>query len=330
MPSPRTTRQFEQRMAEVLQVRPAQVRTMFRGARPSSVRVNRLLDEENFQSTLHRLREAAPGVTPLDWCEHAFLWPENDGFDDVMALAHEGRVYVQNASSLIPPVALAPRPGDRILDVAAAPGGKAFHLAARVRGDCFLWLNDAAAPRARKLGELADLYGVRYAELTTHPAQYVDKWLPAESFDRILLDVQCSGEGRIDLRRPSGLRFWSEERIEKYKFLQTKMLSAAYRLLRPGGVMVYSTCTLSPEENEFPVSRILQRHADLTLEPLGFTEPCFRPGLTSWRGTKFDPRLTDAVRVAPTEVFEGFFVARIAKGGTVTGSSAAPEPSAGP
>jgi 16S rRNA C967 or C1407 C5-methylase (RsmB/RsmF family) len=311
--SPRTIRQFEKRMAEVLRMRPAQVKDVFRGARPSSIRINRLLDEETYGSTLRTVREKAPKAVPLDWCDHTLLWPENDGFDDILALAHQGHVYVQNASSLIPPVALAPRPGDSILDVAAAPGGKAFHLAARVGNDCRLWLNDAAAPRARKLGELAELYGVRYAELSTYPAQYVDKSIPAESFDRILLDVQCSGEGRIDLRRPVTLRFWSEERIEKYKFLQAKMLSAAYRLLRPGGVMVYSTCTLSPEENEFPVSRILQRHADLTLEPLGFSEPSFQPGLTSWRGMKFDARLTDAVRVAPTDVFEGFFVARIVK-----------------
>jgi tRNA (cytosine49-C5)-methyltransferase len=309
----RTVRQFEQRMAEVLRMRPAQVRDVFRGARPSSIRINRLLDAEAYQNTLHTVQEKAPKAVPLDWCEHAFLWPDNDGFDDILALAHQGRVYVQNASSLIPPVALDPRPGDGILDVAAAPGGKAFHLAARVGGDCRLWLNDAAAPRARKLGELAELYGVRYAELTTYPAQYVDKSIPAESFDRILLDVQCSGEGRIDLRRPVTLRHWSEDRVEKYKFLQAKMLSAAYRLLRPGGVMVYSTCTLSPEENEFPVSKALQRHADLTLEPLNFTEPAFRPGETSWRGMKFDARLVNAVRVAPTDVFEGFFVARIVK-----------------
>ncbi|WP_255949526.1 RsmB/NOP family class I SAM-dependent RNA methyltransferase [Streptomyces odontomachi] len=313
MSNSRTVRQFEKRMAEVLRMRPAQLTDVFQGARPSSIRINRLLDDEAYESTLRAVREKAPKAVPLDWCDHTFLWPENDGFDDIMALAHEGRVYVQNASSLIPPVALDPRPGDSILDVAAAPGGKAFHLAARAAGDCRLWLNDAAAPRARKLGELAELYGVRYAELTTYPAQYVDKSIPAESFDRILLDVQCSGEGRVDLRRPVTLRYWSEERIEKYKFLQTKMLSAAYRLLRPGGVMVYSTCTLSPEENEFPVSKILQRHADLTLEPLDFSEPSFQPGVTSWRGMKFDARLADAVRVAPTDLFEGFFVARIVK-----------------
>ena len=313
MSHPRTVRRFEQRMAEVLRMRPAQVREVFRGARPTSIRVNRLLDEDTYQETLRVVREKAPSAVPVDWCPHAFLWPEADGFDDLLELAHQGRVYLQNASSLLPPVALDPRPGDSILDVAAAPGGKAFHLAARVGNDCRLWLNDGSAARARKTADLARTYGVRYEEFTTHPAQYLDKSLPAASFDRILLDVQCSGEGRVDLRRPATLKYWSEERIEKYKFLQTKMLSVAYKLLRPGGVMVYSTCTLSPEENEFPVSRNLERHPDLTVEPLGVSEPSFRPGLTSWRTMRFDPRLTHAVRVAPTDVFEGFFVARLVK-----------------
>ena len=199
------------------------------------------------------------------------------------------------------------------MDVAAAPGGKAFHIAARVGNDCELWLNDAVKPRAEKLRALASLYRVRYAQLTTVPAQYLDKELPVASFDRILLDVQCSGEGRVDLRRSDALRYWSEERIEKYKYLQTKMLDAGYRLLKPGGRMVYSTCTISPEENEYPVSQVLRRHAELDLVPLPFTEPNFRPGLTAWRDHRFDPRLAGATRVLPTEAYEGFFAAVLVK-----------------
>ncbi len=314
MSGQRKTRVFEKRMAEVLGIRANQVESVFRGARPTSIRVNRLLDEPRYQETLAEVRAKAPSVQPVDWCEHAFFWPEQDGFDDILPMAHEGRVYLQNAASLIPPVALDAQPGEDVLDVAAAPGGKAFHIAARTGNECALWLNDSAPPRAKKLAELAELYDVRYSELTTHSAQYIDKSLPAESFDRILLDVQCSGEGRVNLRKSDALRYWSEERVEKYKFLQTKMCDAAYKLLRPGGVMVYSTCTLSPEEDEFPVHKVLQRHSDLTVEPLWFTEEEFLGGAGSWQGTKFDKRLRHAVRVHPSELFEGFFVARLAKG----------------
>ncbi|MEU6131461.1 RsmB/NOP family class I SAM-dependent RNA methyltransferase [Saccharopolyspora sp. NPDC047091] len=313
MSSQRKTRAFEKRMSEVLGIRPNQVESVFRGARPTSIRVNRLLDEERYRETLEFVRAEAPGLIPVDWCEHSFFWPDNDGFDEVLPLAHEGRVYLQNAASLIPPVALDAQPGDSVLDVAAAPGGKAFHIAARTGNEGELWLNDSAPPRAAKLAELAELYGVRYAELTTHNAQYIDKSVPAERFDRILLDVQCSGEGRVNLRKSDALRFWSEERIEKYKHLQTKMCDAAYKLLKPGGTLVYSTCTLSPEEDEFPVHKVLRRHSDLSVAPLGFSEEEFLPGLGSWRGEKFDQGLRHAVRVRPSDVFEGFFVAKLVK-----------------
>ncbi|MET7639699.1 RsmB/NOP family class I SAM-dependent RNA methyltransferase [Streptomyces sp. NPDC005438] len=315
MGSDRKTRQFEKRMAQVLDIRPTRVAEVFQGARPTSLRVNRLLDDQRYAETVEQLRQRAPSVTEVDWCEHGWFWPDQDGFDPVMELAHAGRVYAQNAASLIPPVALDPQPGDAVLDVAAAPGGKAFHLAARTGNQGRLWLNDSAPPRARKLAELAELYGVRYAELTTHNAQYIDKELPPESFDRVLLDVQCSGEGRVNLRRPDALRHWSEERLNKYKFLQTKMLSCGYKLLRPGGTMVYSTCTLSPEENEFPVNKVLGRYPDLTVEPLGFQEPEFLPGLTSWMGERYDRRLAHTTRVMPSELFEGFYVARLVKAG---------------
>ncbi len=292
-------RQFRQRIAAVWGVRESDVAGLLTGARASTVRVNRLHPDP-----------PEPAGVAVPWCAAAYYCTD---YSAAVPLADEGKVYLQNASSLIPVVALDPRPGEVILDVAAAPGGKAFHLAARVGNDCELWLNDAVRPRAEKLRALAEVYRVRYEKLTTFPAQYLDKELPAESFDRILLDVQCSGEGRIDLRRSDALRYWSVERIEKYKFLQTRTLDAAYRLLRPGGTMLYSTCTISPEENEYPVSQVLRRHADLDVVPLGFTEPNFRPGLAAWRDHRFDPRLARAVRVLPTDAFEGFFAAKLIK-----------------
>jgi 16S rRNA (cytosine1407-C5)-methyltransferase len=302
---------FQRRMAEVLQVRENQVSELFRGARATTVRVNRLHPETPYEQLVDRLSQLLGRLEPVSWCPDAYYCPPGRTCAGAIPMAEAGQVYLQNAASLIPVVALDPRPGESILDVAAAPGGKAFHIAARVGNDCDLWLNDAIKPRAEKLAVLAQLYGVRYARLTTLPAQYLDKSLPAGSFDRILLDVQCSGEGRLDLRRSDALRHWSEQRIENYKYLQTRMLEAAYRLLRPGGTMVYSTCTVSPEENEFPVSQILRRHADLEPVPLTMAEPNFRPALTAWRDYRFDPRLRHGLRVVPTEVFEGFFAAKL-------------------
>jgi tRNA (cytosine49-C5)-methyltransferase len=292
-------RQFEQRVASVWDVPARDVAGMLTGARPSTVRVN-------------RLHPGAPDGfgDPVPWCADAY-WCTDPAA--AIPLSHEGKVYLQNASSLIPVVALDPRPGQSILDTAAAPGGKAFHIAARTGNEGELWLNDAVTPRAEKLRALAGLYHVRYARLTTIAAQYLDKELPHGAFDRILLDVQCSGEGRVDLRRPDGLRYWSPERIEKYKYVQTRMLDAAYRLLRPGGTMVYSTCTIAPEENEAPVSHLLEHRPEARLEPTGVAVPDARPALRQWGERRFHRDIENAVRVQPTEFMEPFFVARIRK-----------------
>jgi 16S rRNA C967 or C1407 C5-methylase (RsmB/RsmF family) len=312
MADQRKRSQFQQRIAAVWGVRERDVPRLLTGVRSSTVRINRLHPDPP-NKLLGEVTDAVGKLTPVPWCVDAYYCTGETGCGGAVPLAHEGKVYLQNASSLIPVVALDPQPGESILDVAAAPGGKAFHIAARVGNNSQLWLNDAIKPRAEKLRRLAELYRVRYASLTTVPAQYIDKELPAASFDRILLDVQCSGEGRFNLRRSDGLRHWSEERIEKYKYLQTRMLDAAYRLLRPGGTMVYSTCTISPEENEYPVSQVLRRHDDLDVVPVGFTEPNFRPGLTAWRDYRLDPRMRHAVRVIPNDMYEAFFAAKLVK-----------------
>jgi tRNA (cytosine49-C5)-methyltransferase len=312
MPDRRKRTRFAHRVAEVYGVRPAEVPSLLAGTRSTAVRVNRLASVPA-QDILAELRAVLPAIAAVPWCADAYFCADDSGCGAAVPLAERGLVYIQNASSLIPVVMLDPQPGELILDTAAAPGGKAFHIAGRTDGKARLWLNDAIAPRADKLRHLAQLYRVSHENLTAIPAQYLDKELPAETFDRILLDVQCSGEGRIDLRRSDALRFWSEERIDRYKFQQTRMLEAAYRLLRPGGTMVYSTCTIAPEENEFPVSQILRRHGDLDVQPVRFAEPNFRSGLAAWRDYRFAPAVRHAVRVLPTEQFEAFFAAKLVK-----------------
>jgi tRNA (cytosine49-C5)-methyltransferase len=304
---------FADRVAEVYGVRAAEVPALLAGTRSTTVRVNRLA-RRPAEDILAELRAVMPALSPVPWCADAYFCAGDTGCAGAIPLAERGMVYIQNASSLIPVVLLDPQPGELILDTAAAPGGKAFHIAARADGKARLWLNDAIAPRADKLRELAELYRVPYENLTSIPAQYLDKELPAETFDRILLDVQCSGEGRIDLRRSDALRYWSEDRIDRYKYQQTRMLEAAYRLLRPGGTMVYSTCTIAPEENEFPVSQILRRHRDLDVQPVSIDEPNFRAGLSTWRDYRFAPAVRRALRVLPTDQFEAFFAAKLVKG----------------
>ena len=114
---------------------------------------------------------------------------------------------------------------------------------------------------------LKELLNFEYEVLTNFPVQRIDKEIN-KTFDKILLDVQCSGEGMMDISKPATMKYWSLERTQKYMYLQQKALNATFKLLKPGGVLVYSTCTYAPEENEMPISNFLKHNADATIEPL--------------------------------------------------------------
>jgi tRNA (cytosine49-C5)-methyltransferase len=310
-------RTFLDRLARVLDEPPATVERRLSGGLRSSVRLNPLRADRS--STLAGLAEVGAEMEPVGWADDAYFLRSEKAVVVESPLFADGAVYVQNASSFLPVVALDPQPGQRILDVAASPGGKASHIAALVGNDAELWLNDALPARVAKLRSMMETYGVRYAAVTEHPGQYVDKFLEGP-FDRILLDAQCTGEGMLDLRHPDALRYWSTARVEKYRRLQQRMLVSAYKLLAPGGVLVYSTCTFGPEEGEHPVDHLLRHHADAEVEPIpaAASIPGARPGLRSWDDHRFDPRLQHAVRLVPAvdpadRFFEGFFTTRLTK-----------------
>lgn len=287
---------------------------MLSGERRQSVRINRLSHRprEAIESDIKRLVE----VSSVPWCPDAFFILGDKRKITESPLFREGEVYVQNASSLIPVLALDPRPGEKILDLAAAPGGKASHIASIIGNNAHLWLNDSLAARLRKLESMVQLLNVKAEHVTSVPAQYADKFIHHE-FDRILLDAQCSGEGRIDLLRPNALQYWSLARVKKYGLLQQRMLVAAFKLLRPGGALVYSTCSISPEENEQPIDHLL-RHYDARVVPIdiGLPPADWSGGLRAWNGRDYHADLSLGVRARPSEFLEPFFVCKLEKSRT--------------
>lgn len=215
-----------------------------------------------------------------------------------------GLYYVQEATQTLPVLALAPRPGERVLDLCAAPGGKTTQIAQHMEDRGLIVANDPSPKRLRAL--LANLYrlGVRCAVVTECPGER----FPGEGgYDRVLVDAPCSGEGTArrhpHLRKgaPLGL-------VRRMAGLQKRLLSRALELVRPGGVVVYSTCTLAPEENEGVVRHVLE----LGLGELVPWEPPVphARGLTEFDGRKFGEEMVKAVRVYPHHFdSEGGFVA---------------------
>jgi NOL1/NOP2/sun family putative RNA methylase len=216
-----------------------------------------------------------------------------------------GLLYVQEAVQTLPVIALDPRPGDAVLDLCAAPGGKSTHIAARMGGDGPLVLNEPNGRRQQALLANVNRLGVLNATITG----YRGEQFPLRTrFDRVLVDAPCSAEGT--LRKEPSLRAGAPKRtIVRLARLQKRLIVRAYDLLRPGGVLVYSTCTLAPEENESVVAHLLRaRPARLT--PLSLPGET-AAGLASWGEETYPAEVRLCARVYPHQFDSGGgFVAR--------------------
>lgn len=301
---------FLARAAAVWGVSPGEAERLASGGLRSSVRINPLRDRS--VDAIRADLEALTQLEPIPWCDNAFHILGDKKAVTESAIHAAGEVYVMNAASLIPALAMRPEAGEDILDVCASPGGKTAHIAALTANGARLHVNDGIKSRLKKLREVIDLMNVEVAELTEIQGQYLDKFTD-RTFDRILLDAQCSGEGMADLSRPDALKFWTPERIEKMSRLQQRMLVAAFKVLRPGGVLVYSTCTIAPEENEAPVDHLVRHNDNAEVEPIGVDVPEGKPGLAKWEGRAYHAGLRHAMRVVPSDFLEAFFVCRIRK-----------------
>ncbi len=185
-------------------------------------------------------------------------------------IAHAaGAFYLQDASAMAPVAALDPQPGERVLDLCAAPGGKSGQIAARLKGRGFLLSNEIEFSRARILLGNLERLGVSNALVTSSPAEALARALPA-FFDRVLVDAPCSGEGMFR-RDPDAAAQWSPDAPAGCATRQTAILNDAARMLRPGGRLVYSTCTFNRQENEGVVREFLRTHPDF--EPDAFELP---------------------------------------------------------
>ena len=185
-------------------------------------------------------------------------------------IAHAaGAFYLQDASAMAPVAALDPRPGERVLDLCAAPGGKSGQIAARLNGRGFLLSNEIEFSRARILLGNLERLGVTNAFVTSAPAEALARALPA-FFDRVLVDAPCSGEGMFR-RDPEAASQWNPDAPAGCAARQTAILNDAARMVRPGGKLVYSTCTFNRLENEGTVREFLRAHPDF--EPDAFDLP---------------------------------------------------------
>lgn len=268
---------------------------------PTVIRTNTLrLDPDALRK---RLESKGFDLRPLPW--EATCFQVHGAIPIGNTLEHWlGYFYVQEATQLFPAKALNPQPGERILDLCAAPGGKATQIAQLMADEGLVVANDASPKRIQAL--LANVYrlGTRCVVVTECPGEA----FPGEArFDRVLVDAPCSAEG-VARRYPHLRKGAALGTIQRLAALQKRLLMRALELVRPGGTVVYSTCTLAPEENEGVVAYVLERGL---AELLPYEPPVpHARGLVRFGTLEFGPELKKAVRFYPHHFdSEGGFVA---------------------
>lgn len=227
--------------------------------------------------------------------------------------AKEGNVYLQGLSSMIPVLVLDPKPGELVLDMAAAPGSKTTQIAAFMENTGELSANDKSRDRLYKLKPLLEDQGVINTKVINVSGEYLWKKLP-EYFDRVLVDAPCSMEGRFLATDKKSYEDWSPKKVKLLSSIQKYMLRSAISCTKVGGTIVYSTCTLSPEENEEVIDWILTREKEnISVEEIRLAGVDTMPGLTKWKNKVFDEEIAKTIRILPSEHMEGFFVAKFRK-----------------
>lgn len=273
-------------------------------------RVNRL--QATPEAVLAELASSGIEARPLAAPEGCFTVPagQRRALTETAAAA-AGRLYIQTPSSVLAAERLGARPGEEVLDLAAAPGGKTLVLAVAMAGQGRLAAVERSRPRFYRLKRNLAAQGADWVHTYLKDGTAVGRLTP-ERFDRVLLDAPCSAEARIRPDDPASFADWGPRRHRRLARLQGRLLASGLAALRPGGRLLYATCTFAPEENEAVLDTALAA-GGLRVVPLAELPCSALPGRSEWQGRRYHPDLRHAARILPQGAWEGFFIALLEK-----------------
>ena len=282
------------------------------------------------------LEQTPFSLTSVPWSEYGYYYDAEDT-PGKHSYHEAGVYYIQEPSAQTPAVLLEALPGERVLDLCSAPGGKATQIAAAMKGEGLLICNEYVPSRAKILSENIERMGIRNALVLNETPQKLASVF-AGYFHRIMVDAPCSGEGMFR-KNEEAYTEWSPENVQMCADRQDEILEAAATMLLPGGRMVYSTCTFAPLENECAIARFLQKYPDFTVKDVFSTgmqperesllEMGMQPGNPEWAGAEMGvldenmkEQLRRSIRLFPHKIKgEGHFVAVLEKNGTMSEAS---------
>ena len=256
----------------------------------------------------------------VPWCENGFYYEPKEK-PAKHPFYHAGLYYIQEPSAMVSAAFLPVEPGEKVLDLCAAPGGKSTQLAAKLFGKGLLVSNDISYSRTRALLKNIELFGIGNSVVVSEPPQVLAARFP-NYFDKILIDAPCSGEGMFR-KQFNMIQAWEKNGIELFVALQRSILTEAVKMLKPGGKLIYSTCTFSKEENEHAIEYLLNLNQNLSLVELPLLNG-FDTGHPDW-GITENMELKKTRRLWPHHIEgEGHFVAMVEKKGAINEEDVTP------
>lgn len=310
---------FISRLASILMVPKGKVPWIFSQRPITTIRLNPLkADTKETKDSLIRKGYILKEIT---WAKDTYFVENKD--KSAVAQSEEyndGKYYIQNLSSILTTIILDPQKNETILDMCAAPGSKTTHIAALTNNKATIVANDSSLERMTDLQNVVKQFGAE-VKVTLSDAKDFGKQYPIY-FDKVLLDAPCSGEGLIYFRGPKPLRFWSMDKVKRSVMTQKDLITSAFKSLKHGKYMIYSTCTLEPDENEgvltyllnnFPNARIEKIDIDKIIKDEPALKEYIKPGIVKWSGNIYNMGVKNAIRVIPNKMMMGFFIAKISK-----------------
>ncbi len=278
--------------------------------------LNRSIRVNTLKMPIKELKERIENIWNLEqipWCKEGF-WIEHAKKErrDIGNLTEHalGYFYTQEAASMIPPVVLEPKPNEIILDIAASPGSKTTQIAQYMENKGILIANDYTYDRMKPLSINLQRCGVSNSIVTLMEGQWFKK--SGIEFDRILVDAPCSGTGTIR-KSLKTIGIWNPDMIRRLSITQKQLIETGFNLLKENGTLVYSTCSLEPEENEEVVDFLINKYENAKLEEIKL-EIKRSPTILEFENKKYSEEIKKCLRIWPQDNdTEGFFVSKIRK-----------------
>ncbi|MEO1927765.1 MAG: RsmB/NOP family class I SAM-dependent RNA methyltransferase [Nautiliaceae bacterium] len=270
-----------------------------------SFRINR---HKASLETIDELRKEGFNPKRVECSEWVYTLPMEDRKKITKTKTYTAnKIYIQNLSSIISALALDVKEDDWVLDLAAAPGGKSLIFSEIARKVSAV---EPDKGRFFRMKRNFKEHGAKNIQTYNKDGRFVYK-ATGEMFDRVFLDAPCSSEAHIDFNE--GITWWNLKRVRRFAKLQKELIISAFEALKPGGEMIFATCTFSPEENEESVDFLLKKYENAEIMDVKLPIENIQNGLTKWEDKEFHPDVSKSVRILPKDAYSGFFFAKIKK-----------------